>query len=217
MTTALPTTCGNTRILRAPRRAAGDRAADQRPRRRRQPAGAPGRDAARQDQGLEQRIMEMVRNSSDNASIAHKMHRWSCAAVQDPRQLPHTVSEGIQRELRCPRWRCACGMWPALPGRHVHHGRERRCQVLRHSLTMPFCGPTWASSPPVLAVQAQRSAVAGAADAAKARTTVRPGLRPAGAGLARSCVSMPPWVTEFLAHCRTCQRGPGPPAHHPGN
>ena len=40
--------------------------------------------------GLEQRIMEMVRNSSDNASIAHKIHRWSCALakVQDPRQLP---------------------------------------------------------------------------------------------------------------------------------
>ena len=53
--------------------------------------------------GLEHRIMEMVRNSSDNASIAHKIHRWSCALakVQDPRQLPHTVSEGKIGRASC--------------------------------------------------------------------------------------------------------------------
>ena len=62
--------------------------------------------------GMEQRIMEMVRNSSDNASIAHKIHRWSCALakVQDPRQLPHTVSEGIQREFEVPQ---VAGVQPA--------------------------------------------------------------------------------------------------------
>ena len=28
---------------------------------------------------LEGRVAEMVRHSSENASIAHKIHRWSCA------------------------------------------------------------------------------------------------------------------------------------------
>ena len=55
--------------------------------------------------GLEQRIMEMVRNSSENSAIAHKIHRWSCAlaAVSDVRQLPHAIAEGIQKEFDVPQ------------------------------------------------------------------------------------------------------------------
>ncbi|MGE8398078.1 MAG: DUF484 family protein, partial [Comamonas sp.] len=55
--------------------------------------------------GLELRIMEMVRNSSENSAIAHKIHRWSCAlaGVQDVRQLPRAVAEGIQKEFDVPQ------------------------------------------------------------------------------------------------------------------
>ena len=107
--------------------------------------------------GLEQRIMEMVRNSSDNASIAHKIHRWSCALakVQDPRQLPHTVSEGIQREFEVPQ--VAVRVWDVAgpyQGGIYTMGVSDDAKSFATSLTMPFCGPnlgfeptSWLSNP----------------------------------------------------------------------
>lgn len=54
---------------------------------------------------LEGRVAEMVRHSSENASIAHKIHRWSCAlaGVPDARSLPHVISEGLQKEFDVPQ------------------------------------------------------------------------------------------------------------------
>ena len=107
--------------------------------------------------GLEQRIMEMVRNSSDNASIAHKIHRWSCALakVQDPRQLPYTVSEGIQREFEVPQ--VAVRVWDVAgpyQGGIYTMGVSDDAKSFATSLTMPFCGPnlgfeptSWLSNP----------------------------------------------------------------------
>jgi uncharacterized protein YigA (DUF484 family) len=101
--------------------------------------------------------MEMVRNSSDNASIAHKIHRWSCALakVQDPRQLPHTVSEGIQREFEVPQ--VAVRVWDVVgpyQGGIYTMGVSDDAKAFATSLTMPFCGPNlgfeptnWLSNP----------------------------------------------------------------------
>jgi len=61
--------------------------------------------------GLEQRIMEMVRNSHENASIAHKVHQWtsSLLEVKDPFDLPLAVVDGVRtlfdvpiRPMTCP-------------------------------------------------------------------------------------------------------------------
>ena len=107
--------------------------------------------------GLEMRIMDMVRNSSENASIAQKIHRWSCALakVQDPRQLPHTVSEGIQREFDVPQ--VAVRVWDVAgpyQGGIYTMGVSDDAKSFASSLTMPFCGPnlgfeptTWLSNP----------------------------------------------------------------------
>ena len=99
---------------------------------------------------LEHRIMDMVRNSSENASIAHKVHRWSCALakVQDPRQLPHAVTEGIQREFDVPQ--VAVRVWDVAgpyQGGIYTMGVSDDAKAFATSLTMPFCGPNLGFEP----------------------------------------------------------------------
>lgn len=100
--------------------------------------------------GLEQRIMEMVRNASENAAIAHKLHRWSCgvAAVQDARQLPRAIADGIQAEFDVPQ--VAIRVWdvagPYL-GSLFTMGVSEDAKAFATSLTMPFCGPNLGFEP----------------------------------------------------------------------
>ena len=100
--------------------------------------------------GLESRIMEMVRNSSENSSIAHKIHRWSCAlaAVQDVRQLPRAIAEGIQQEFDVPQ--VGIRVWdvagPYL-GQLFTMGVSEDAKSFATSLTMPFCGPNLGFEP----------------------------------------------------------------------
>ena len=100
--------------------------------------------------GLEQRIMEMVRNSSENSAIAHKIHRWSCAlaAVSDVRQLPHAIAEGIQKEFDVPQvgirgW----GVAGPYLGSMFTMGVSEDAKAFATSLTMPFCGPNLGFEP----------------------------------------------------------------------
>ena len=48
--------------------------------------------------GLEHRIMDMVRNSTENAAIAHKVHQWTgrLLQVRDPFDLPKAVVAGVR-------------------------------------------------------------------------------------------------------------------------
>ncbi|MDH1902666.1 DUF484 family protein [Comamonas aquatica] len=100
--------------------------------------------------GLEQRIMEMVRNSSENSAIAHKIHRWSCAlaAVSEVRQLPHAIAEGIQKEFDVPQ--VGIRVWgvagPYL-GSMFTMGVSEDAKAFATSLTMPFCGPNLGFEP----------------------------------------------------------------------
>ena len=100
--------------------------------------------------GLEQRIMEMVRNSSENSAIANKIHRWSCAlaAVSDVRQLPHAIAEGIQKEFDVPQ--VGIRVWgvagPYL-GSMFTMGVSEDAKAFATSLTMPFCGPNLGFEP----------------------------------------------------------------------
>ncbi len=99
---------------------------------------------------LELRVAEMVRHSSENASIAHKIHRWSCAlaGVHDPRSLPHAISEGIHKEFDVPQvavraWQVA-GPYMGLP---FTLGVSEDAKTFASSLTMPFCGPNLGFEP----------------------------------------------------------------------
>ena len=100
--------------------------------------------------GLEGRIMEMVRNSSENSSIAQKIHRWSCAlaGVQDVRQLPRAIAEGIQKEFDVPQ--VGIRVWdvagPYL-GQLFTMGVSDDAKSFATSLTMPFCGPNLGFEP----------------------------------------------------------------------
>jgi uncharacterized protein len=100
--------------------------------------------------GLESRIMEMVHNSSENASIAHKIHRWSCglAAVQEVRQLPRAIAEGIQKEFDVPQ--VGIRVWDVAgpyKGSLFTMGVSDDAKAFATSLTMPFCGPNLGFEP----------------------------------------------------------------------
>ena len=100
--------------------------------------------------GLESRIMEMVHNSSENASIAYKVHRWSCALaqVQDARALPRAVSEGIQKEFDVPQ--AAIRVWDVAgpyQGSLFTMDVSDDAKAFASSLTMPFCGPNLGFEP----------------------------------------------------------------------
>ena len=99
---------------------------------------------------LQERQAEMVRNSSENASIAHKVHRWSCALAQvsDPRNLPHAIAEGIQQEFDVPQ--VGIRVWD-VAGPYVGSlftmGVSDDAKSFATSLTMPFCGPNLGFEP----------------------------------------------------------------------
>ncbi|MDD2712412.1 MAG: DUF484 family protein [Simplicispira sp.] len=94
--------------------------------------------------GLEQRIMDMVRHSHENAAIAQKIHAWGCALqrVQNPADLPDALVQGIAQLLDVPQ--VAIRVWDvAEPYAQAAfaQGASEDVRALATSLTMPFCGP----------------------------------------------------------------------------
>ncbi|CAN7231786.1 DUF484 family protein [Acidovorax sp. LjRoot129] len=100
--------------------------------------------------GLEQRIMEMVRNSHENASIAHKVHQWtsSLLEVKDPFDLPLAVVEGVRTLFDVPQ--AAVRVWD-VAGPYIDadftQGASEDARAFASSLTMPFCGPNLGFEP----------------------------------------------------------------------
>ncbi|SDC88325.1 hypothetical protein SAMN05192589_103456 [Paracidovorax valerianellae] len=100
--------------------------------------------------GLEQRIMEMVRNSNENAAIAQKIHRWTreLAEARNPSSLPFVVEEGIRRLFDVPQ--AALRLWDVAPtyaGADYAQGASADARAFASSLTMPFCGPNLGFEP----------------------------------------------------------------------
>ncbi|MCD2511146.1 DUF484 family protein [Comamonas endophytica] len=100
--------------------------------------------------GLEQRIMEMMRNSSENATIAQKIHRWSCdlASCVEARELPHAITEGLRRIFDVPE--AAIRVWDVAPpfsGALYTMGVSSDVKAFASSLTLPFCGPNLGFEP----------------------------------------------------------------------
>ena len=100
--------------------------------------------------GLEQRIMEMVRNSHDNAAIAAKVHQWGCALqrVTPPGDLPEAVVRAVCAEFDVPQ--AAIRVWD-VAGPYLHapyaQGVGSDVRAFASSLTMPFCGPNLGFEP----------------------------------------------------------------------
>ncbi|WP_119964515.1 DUF484 family protein [Simplicispira lacusdiani] len=100
--------------------------------------------------GLEQRVMEMVRNSHENEAIAQKVHHWtgSLLQVRDPIDLPSAVAEGVRALFDVPQ--AAVRVW-GVSGAYIDCdfalGASEDAQAFASSLTMPFCGPNLGFEP----------------------------------------------------------------------
>lgn len=93
---------------------------------------------------LEHRIIDMLRNGSENTGIANKVHQWTCALakVQDLRELPHVVTASLQHIFEVPQ--VALRLWNvagAHSGSIYTMGVSEDAKAFAASLTMPFCGP----------------------------------------------------------------------------
>ena len=100
--------------------------------------------------GLEHRVMEMVRHSTDNAAIGHKVHQWAAALLQikDPIDLPQAVVEGVRTLFDVPQ--AAVRVW-GVAGPYIDadftRGASDDARAFASSLTMPFCGPNLGFEP----------------------------------------------------------------------
>ena len=100
--------------------------------------------------GLEHRIMEMVRNSTENAAIVQKVHQWtgSLLQVRDPFDLPQAVVDGVRTLFDVPQ--AAVRVWEvAAPyiDADFTQGASEDARAFASSLTMPFCGPNLGFEP----------------------------------------------------------------------
>ncbi|WPB56249.1 DUF484 family protein [Xylophilus sp. GOD-11R] len=93
---------------------------------------------------LEQRVMQMVRNGHENASIADRLQRWSLvlAATSDPAELPARAVEAAREQFAVPQ--AALRVWDVAPGHRLAAFAKDPGEDLRTfaaSLGEPYCGP----------------------------------------------------------------------------
>lgn len=94
--------------------------------------------------GLEQHIMELVRNGVENAAIADKVQQWArrMLAVREAADLVQAVQDGLQSLFDVPK--VALRLWnvaPAWEQAPWTQGVSEDVRSFATSLTMPFCGP----------------------------------------------------------------------------
>ena len=92
---------------------------------------------------LEQRIMEMIRNGSENVMLSDKILRWarSLLMTTDLHALPSAIEQDIQNQFSVPQvgmrlW----GMAPEYAGLTVAQEVSEDAKVFASSLMEPFCG-----------------------------------------------------------------------------
>lgn len=93
--------------------------------------------------GLEQKIIEMIRNGQENVSIADRLHRWTLALMrtQDPAQVPVVLLERLRHEFMIPM--AGLRLW----GVDAAHAQSEFAQPVSQdvksfakSLNQPYCG-----------------------------------------------------------------------------
>jgi len=92
---------------------------------------------------LEHRVMEMVRNGSENMVIADRLHRWvrSLMLVRDEAQLPSILVSELTSHFMVPQ--AAVKVWdvaPAYAGQGFASGVSEDAKTFASSLTQPYCG-----------------------------------------------------------------------------
>ena len=94
--------------------------------------------------GLEQRLIEMIRNGQDNAAIADRLHRWTLAvmrSVASPVELPQVLLSELRHQFMIPQ--ASLRLWGVAP---EHEAAEYAASVspdvksFASSLSQPYCG-----------------------------------------------------------------------------
>jgi uncharacterized protein len=92
---------------------------------------------------LEHRVMEMVRNGSENMVIADRLLRWvrSLMLVRDDAMLPSALVDELIAHFMVPQ--AAVKVWDVAPS-HAHapfaSGASDDAMTFASSLTQPYCG-----------------------------------------------------------------------------
>ena len=92
---------------------------------------------------LEQRMMEMIRNGSDNAVLADRLHRWSQSLLntQQPSNLPGAIADEIQHHFMVPQ--VAIRVWNIDSAYDIEPfamGISDEVKNFAAGLTAPYCG-----------------------------------------------------------------------------
>ena len=94
--------------------------------------------------GLEHRIMDMMRNGSQNHHTIDRIHHWTCDVVKtrNPAQLPEAIAEGLARHFDVPQ--VAIRLWDVAElyvNDPFAQGVSADARSFAGSLSSPYCGP----------------------------------------------------------------------------
>ena len=92
---------------------------------------------------LEHRIMDMIRNSSENVIIADKLQRWTreLFLAPAPRELPRRIVGELQTQFVVPQ--AAIRVWdvaPAYAAEPFAQGVSEDAKIFASSLSSCYCG-----------------------------------------------------------------------------
>jgi uncharacterized protein YigA (DUF484 family) len=92
---------------------------------------------------LEHRMMDMIRNGSDYAVLADRLHRWSQSLLntQQPGNLPNVIVDEIQHHFMVPQ--VAIRVWnvnQAYDMEPCTHGVTDDVKAFAAGLRAPYCG-----------------------------------------------------------------------------
>ena len=93
---------------------------------------------------LEHRIMDMMRNGSQNHHTIDRIHHWTCDVVKtrNPVQLPEVIAEGLSRHFDVPQ--VAIRLWDVAEtylNEPFAQGISADARSFAGSLSSPYCGP----------------------------------------------------------------------------
>jgi uncharacterized protein len=92
---------------------------------------------------IEQRVMEMIRNGSENMVIADKLQRWTrdLFLTTHDRLLPQKIVDGVQGQFMVPQ--AAIKVWgvaPAYADEFFAQGVSEDARTFASSLSSCYCG-----------------------------------------------------------------------------
>ncbi len=92
---------------------------------------------------LEQRIMEMIRNGTENVMLSDKVLRWALTLFQttDVQQMPDQIVQGIRHQFSVPQ--VGIRVWDVAPdhlGQDFASGVSDDAKLFASSLMEPFSG-----------------------------------------------------------------------------